>query len=440
MANNSTNRAMENPALFSFGQDDQDDSGAPQPHNSYQSFSFAQRDWETTNSGVARYRDPNGARDPSYQTTIFDSGDQAGPVPSLGAGGGQANHHYMPAAYPYLSLYTPGYPTAAHGGSRMVTSTSFSYHDYHMQPTSNTLPDRRLQPEPASLAGPASYIPFNASSMSSQYQYLDPVSDERLNTKEQRAKKPSRRRKTAVEENAVKADYTFGAKFNSGLAAITYLESMVRRVDAGEQDDHITVAADFLQHSKELFDGLTQLYSPWPSKYGEAYREPYKKAQDNATQRITARMSTVALCELAEARVAATVAAVVDVHSHGVPAQILGRSGPDTEEDMTCSERMTLVIKAVKENKLVAEAVINGDFADLVRAPKEVLQRKLDNARGNADKKRKFELAKTIDAPKKRGRRSKPKPSSPTPELGSVPPSDLEVEAGEGAQIMSEEV
>jgi hypothetical protein len=101
---------------------------------------------------------------------------------------------------------------------------------------------------------------------------------------------------------------------------------------------------------------------------------------------------------------------------------------------------MALVVKAVKENKLVAEAVINGDFADLVRAPKEVLQRKLDNARGNADKKRKFELAKTIDAPKKRGRRRKPAPSSPTPESGSVAPSDLEVEVAEGAKAVSEEM
>ncbi|KAF7189584.1 hypothetical protein HII31_09028 [Pseudocercospora fuligena] len=93
----------------------------------------------------------------------------------------------------------------------------------------------------------------------------------------------------------------------------------------------------------------------------------------------------------AEARVLVCIQEIIDIHEHGLPESVLGRTthkqGYKVERNMLCSERMDKVIHGATIDKYIAHDILTGlSVKDYVRSPDGFLKRKQENSRVNAKK------------------------------------------------------
>ncbi|SMR58779.1 unnamed protein product [Zymoseptoria tritici ST99CH_1E4] len=239
---------------------------------------------------------------------------------------------------------------------------------------------------------------------------------------------PKGRRPTPlVTKEAAAANYTFSGKFSTPGAARTHLDGRCTTVTV-RQDDHQQVELDFDAGVKRLFEALTHAHDPSPESLTPGLEKYYASNQVDAAKRLHNRMSTLEMCELVEAYAGATVAAILSVHKNGVPRRVFlerslaTRAGLKPEMKIKCSQRLELVVKAVKENKIVAEDVIHGDYDELVRSPSAYLKRKIAYVNSNGKKKVKADGKKGEPAAGDALLQHEPRVNTPTPRaLGPAP-------------------
>ncbi|CAK3991807.1 Hypothetical predicted protein [Lecanosticta acicola] len=126
----------------------------------------------------------------------------------------------------------------------------------------------------------------------------------------------------------------------------------------------------------------------------------YEAQQANALIDVQNRFCTVQECEWAKAQIILIMEKVIDLHEKGgIPERLmllqqkLGKIKPETT--LTCSERADKIVSIARENKLIAVALLDGGTAceDIIHAPQASLKRRLDNAKTNAMKKKRFKFA-----------------------------------------------
>ncbi|KAF2719061.1 hypothetical protein K431DRAFT_296361 [Polychaeton citri CBS 116435] len=181
------------------------------------------------------------------------------------------------------------------------------------------------------------------------------------------------------------------ATVDEAHAALARSGPSQRRRFKVENDDIQTALNNFNELCVRLFAAIQAKGEDAPEGWGERNADYYRQNQDKALSSIQGMLRTPAQRKEAEARVMVTVEEIVLTNRDGIPYRVLamlnvGR-GFRPECALTTTQRASVVIDAVKKNKLVAKDIISGhDIGELVRSPQAYTERKVTNVRNNASR------------------------------------------------------
>ncbi|KJY00469.1 hypothetical protein TI39_contig328g00026 [Zymoseptoria brevis] len=186
------------------------------------------------------------------------------------------------------------------------------------------------------------------------------------------------------------SEHQYAGAFGAPGVARSHIDGR-RTIPNVNHDDADEVELDFANGARQIYDALTHAYLPTIDGFSAHQNAYYDRGQVKATKEVKERMCNNELCELAEAYAATMVDAVIAVHRSGVPRRAFinsekARAGLKPELDIKCSERLARVVKAVKENNIIASDVLHGNFEELVHSPAGYLARKLTYAKSNGNR------------------------------------------------------
>ncbi|KAK4619252.1 hypothetical protein CLAFUR0_11838 [Fulvia fulva] len=195
-------------------------------------------------------------------------------------------------------------------------------------------------------------------------------------------------RPVAVEQqrSTTAIQYQAGSGFSDVDAARAFLENQARSMSLKRVDDFDAVRPGFNGYVQRVYAAISHAssepYAHWPSNRQILYRN----GQETARVEIDNQMSSPLQCKVVEGQVWLILDDAIEKHKTSKVPEAAFSSSLKPEVRYICSERIELVIKAISENKLCALDVVEGNWKELVLAPKAVLSRKLSNTGNNARK------------------------------------------------------
>ena len=158
---------------------------------------------------------------------------------------------------------------------------------------------------------------------------------------------------------------------------------------APEDDDAERILSNLHTHAANLYAALFHPPGPPPSTFSDEHKDYYTSHQTNAHTNILNHL-TLDPAE-SEARILVLLNTLTSIHTAGVPSLVINRKthrqGYMFEHHGVCSNRLRIVMEAIKQDKYVATDVLHGNgVEDLCRSPNRYLRRKQENSRVNAKK------------------------------------------------------
>lgn len=210
---------------------------------------------------------------------------------------------------------------------------------------------------------------------------------------------------------AVGATKHWDAKINSVEIARFQLLNKEKHSVQVEGDDFEEVDDEaIVMFSKEMFDALLKAPCQPPDDFDAAKKARYVASQLTAYKDCANLMETEDEVSDASARCRLAVVDAITLHGEGIrlselkkdsvaaikkyeakpkksrrtPAKPETRTGFHMDVDVTCIQRIEMMIKGVSQNKLVARELLDGrKVQDLVRCPTGFLERKGTSFKGN---------------------------------------------------------